>query len=117
MTSKTRAKGNKTVRRTREYLENLGWTTEVVEKTGKFVKEKDLFGIGDVLAIRKGEIIFVQCKTNRPANKKLMQNFCDTHLLNSSCFTWYDRKGFLIQNYLPGKKSPIRTDLRRKKKK
>lgn len=114
MIKSTKAKGYRTVRRTREYLENEGYITDTVEKTGKFVKVKDLFGLFDVLGVHpKYGVVFVQCKTNRPATKKPLQNFCDKYNVDVSCFTWYDRKGFLIQNYMPNEKIN-RIDLRKK---
>ena len=104
MTSKTRTKGNRTVRKTRAYLENEGYITDTVEKTGRFVKVKDLFSLFDIIAIHpKKGILFIQCKTNRPASKKPLQAFSDKYNVKGVCFTWYDRKGFLIQFYLKDK--------------
>ena len=114
VTSKSRRKGNATVRKTRAYLEEQGYDTDTTEKTGRFVKQKDLFGLYDLISVKKGSILFVQCKTNRPATKKPLQEFTNKHNLYGACFTWYDRKGFLIQYYIPGKKQPKRVDLRKK---
>ena len=99
MTSATRAKGLRTVRKTRDYLHEHGFITDTVEKTSKFSKVKDLFGLFDLIAIKMNEILFVQCKTNRPANKKNLQDFTNANNCKCACFTWYDSKGFIIEYY------------------
>ena len=114
MIKSTKAKGYRTVRRTREYLENEGYITDTVEKTGKFVKVKDLFGLWDLCCVHpKKGVLFVQCKTNRPATKKPLQDFSDKYNVCGACFTWYDRKGFVVQMYSPSA-SIERVDLRKK---
>jgi len=47
--------------RSLKYLRDLGYVVAVVEKTipHTFIKQ-DLFSIGDLLAIRKGEVLMVQ---------------------------------------------------------
>ena len=46
--------------------ERLDWLCDTVEKTGKFRKVKDMFGLWDIICIRKHVIKFVQITTNRP---------------------------------------------------
>ena len=62
----TRAKGNKTVRDGIKLLEASGWQCSKVERGGKFVKEKDLWGLWDVGCIKGDHIKFIQFKTNKP---------------------------------------------------
>lgn len=47
------------VSRTLKALRAEGWTAEVVERAGPWGR-KDLFGIGDILAIRPSEVRLVQ---------------------------------------------------------
>ena len=47
------------VPRTLARLRADGWTAEVVERGGRWGR-KDLFGIADVLAVRRGETLAVQ---------------------------------------------------------
>lgn len=99
MTCKTRAKGYRTVVKTREFLANQGFDTDTVEKTSKFSKVKDFMGVIDLIALKSGEILFVQCKTNKPATKKPLQDFVDKYDSKAACFTWYDNQGFIIEYY------------------
>ena len=66
MTSKTRAKGNKTQREGIKLLEKAGWKCSKVEQGGKFAKEKDLWGLWDIACIKGNYIKFIQFKTNKP---------------------------------------------------
>lgn len=51
--------------RSLKYLRSLGYTATVVERWNVFAKiRQDLFGIIDVLAIRRGETLGVQCTSN-----------------------------------------------------
>lgn len=48
--------------RSLKYLRDLGYTAVVTERWNPFAKfRQDLFGIVDVLALRKGETLAVQC--------------------------------------------------------
>jgi len=99
------------IKRAMKYLEKEGYFCDYV---GSLTFDNyNCFGIFDIIAVKKGSILFVQCKTNRPATKKPLQEFTNKHNLYGACFTWYDRKGFLIQYYIPGKKQPKRVDLRK----
>ncbi len=51
--------------RTLKYLRFLGYTATVTERWNSFAKiRQDLFGIVDVLAVRKGETLAVQCTSS-----------------------------------------------------
>lgn len=65
MSSKSKAKGYRTIAKAREYLESKGYISSSLEKTGRFVKEKDLFGLWDFLFIKDTEHLFIQFKTNK----------------------------------------------------
>lgn len=70
MTSKARQKGYRSVATCRKILEKDGFIVANLEKTGKFAKEKDLFGLWDILAIRDKYHLFIQVKTNLSPGKK-----------------------------------------------
>lgn len=91
MSSSARRKGNTTQRKAIAYLEGQGWLVDKVEKTGKFCKEKDLFGLFDLICVMFGMVLFVQVKTNVPAPRKPLSNFCKKYNLCAWCMTWYDR--------------------------
>lgn len=51
--------------RTLKYLRELGYQAAITERWNQFAGvRQDLFGIVDVLAIRKGETLAVQCTSN-----------------------------------------------------
>ena len=46
-----RQKGNRNRNKVIEYFRDRGFLVGIVERTGRFIKEKDLFGFGDIIAI------------------------------------------------------------------
>lgn len=60
----THAKGNRNKNKTKEYLQNQGYIVADVEKSGRFIKEKDAFGFCDLIAICPLDTIFCQVKSN-----------------------------------------------------
>lgn len=63
----TRRKGTAKRTEIKKWLETLGWEVDVVEKTGKFQKIKDLFGLFDLEAIKSpGIITYVQVTCTNP---------------------------------------------------
>jgi len=103
----TRQKGNRNQRKCIEYLENLGWKVSKAEQGGKFNKEKDLFGLFDLVAFRAQQVMFVQVTTNVPHTHKNYKAFADEHGYSNIIFkqfVWYDRQGWKIFTYTPYKK-------------
>lgn len=77
-----------------------------MEKTGKFLENKDLFSEYcdgfDLIGIRKNQIVLIQVKTNRPGKKESYIDFAKKiggpNLLIHMA-TWYDKKDFVIQKF------------------
>jgi len=69
MVSKNRQKGYRTVASGKKILYKKGYIGANLEKTGKFIKEKDLFSLWDYLFIKGKEHIFIQFKTNMKGQK------------------------------------------------
>ena len=93
----TRAKGNRVRRLAITELEALGYLVEVVEKTGRFVKVKDLFGLWDLLAIRKGEFkpLLVQVKCRKPVLLRFTQFAAEYPGFHCAIWIWQGkRKGW-----------------------
>lgn len=121
----TRKKGNRIRRKAKSFYENKGYKVDYVEKTGRFIKYKDLFGKlfddehtdkgFDMMCIKDGEVILCQVKTNKPATqawyKEFAENFASENF-RVICWTWYDRDGPRIQEYLPDR-SIEEVDLRK----
>lgn len=112
MSSPTRIKGNKTQARAIKFLESDGWLVDKVEKTGRFTKQKDLFGLFDLVAVRPDGVLFVQVKTNQPAAQIPIGEFCIFNNQKAVCMTWYDRRGWVFHHYYPDG-SIVREDLRK----
>jgi len=100
----TRAKGRRIVNKCKIELVKMGYLVGEVERTSRFIKVKDLFGLFDLVAIKPGNVVFVQVTTNRPHTHKKYLAF--TKLYGSGeiwveqwCF--YDYKGFKRYKYYP----------------
>ena len=95
----TYQKGMRTVRRGRKKLESEGWITADVESKGKFIKNKDLFGLFDVIAIKPGRTKLIQFKTNRmPVMKEYIEFSKVYKQFEVEVWCWYDRKGWKISS-------------------
>jgi len=116
MSSKTRAKGNRNQRRCIEKLQSEGWLVDKVEKTGKFIKQKDLFGLFDIVALKGKYTTFIQITSNRPHTHKKYLEFGrmygnDQRLIEQ--WVHYDHKGWVVFWYDPDGR--VKIDERRKK--
>lgn len=80
MTSKARAKGYRTVKKGTKIFLNKGYIGANLEKTGRFIKEKDLFGLWDNLFIRDKTHVFVQFKTNKKLGVKRFRKWLGPYL-------------------------------------
>jgi len=106
MTSKSRAKGYRTVAKGRELLLAQGYIGANLEKTGKFVKDKDLFGLWDYLFIKEKEHLFIQFKTNLGVGVKKPQKWLRPYLafgkahgsetVRYEVWIHHDNKGFKV---------------------
>lgn len=104
--NKSKLKGYRTCRAGREMLEQEGWIGRNLEKTGKFAKEKDLFGLWDFIFVRNREILFIQYKTNESFGKKKPRKWLAPYiewgkehaseLVRYEVWNHTDRKGFSV---------------------
>jgi len=134
----SKTKGRRTQNKAIEYLQEQGYLVDTVEKTGRFRKYKDLYSSVcvscflsrgeddccknpdpfegfDIIGIKPDETVYVQIKTNSPATQRTFKKFAKRYAgphLRVFCYTWYDRDGFRIQEYLPTGKIK-ETDLRK----
>lgn len=98
-----RRKGARTKRKCKEFFEDRGWQVGDVEKSSKYAKQRDLFDLFDLVAIKGATVKFIQVKTNRPAKQKPYREWAKEHCCDSiECVvaTWYDYKDWRLQNYL-----------------
>jgi hypothetical protein len=97
----SRAKGNKARRRAIEMLEQDGFQVAIVERTGKFIKDKDMFGLFDLVAIQEYNLpLFIQVTCNKPHTHKKYFEFDKKYgkQVQVLQLVWMDRKGFV--NYI-----------------
>lgn len=102
MVKNKRAKGLRNQKKIIDELENDGWLVAVVERTGRFIKVKDMFGLFDLVAIKKHKVKFIQASTNVPHTHKHLLSFAIQFAhknLEIIQFTWFDRRGFKVFNY------------------
>lgn len=102
----TRAKGNRIQLKIIKQLRSEGWLVAKTERAGKFIKEKDLFGIGDLIAVKKIDnktiIKIIQSTCGRPHTHKKYREFSDsfcTDYFKVEQWVWIDRKGFKKHTY------------------
>ena len=112
-----KVKGRTAVNRyIKDFLEGEHFIHDKVEKTGKFVKQKDLFGLFDLIALHRfGHVYFIQVTCNRPHSHKKFLKFEETYGKKSRIIqaVWYDRKGWKIFEYVYG--DVLIEDMRKKK--
>jgi len=103
----TKAKGWTTMDKCRKQMQLAGYLVDTVEKTGRFIKQKDLFGLFDLFCIKKGTAVLIQITCNRPHSHKPYQQFSKDYHNNGIEFwqwVWYDRKGWRMFQYRMGDK-------------
>jgi len=104
----TRAKGNRNQRNAIKILEDQGWWVAKVEVGGKFVKEKDMYGLFDISAIKETECLWIQITTNTPHTHKNYIEFSKKYKIPGITYkqmVYYDRKGWKIFTYKNGLKT------------
>jgi len=106
----TKSKGRRAVSKLRTLLESKGFITDTVEKTGKFIKIKDLFSLFDLIAV-KGQIhVYIQVTSTRPHVHKNYQKWANLH---ASEYVWIEQwvmiayKGWKRFKYYPSGKKEV----------
>ena len=68
----TYRKGQNSQQKAKRYYESLGYEVEVV-RYNKFSKNKDYFGLWDLICVKRQDMRFVQVKTNASPNKEWVE--------------------------------------------
>lgn len=104
-----RKKGNRIRLKCKKMLEANGYSVEIVEKTSRWVKQKDLWGLFDLIAIRPNVTKLIQCKTNQKPNLQPFNDFKQKYpQFDVEVYIWFDRKGFTVLSCLIDQKPIIR---------
>jgi len=88
-------KGNRNRLKAIKYFESYGYDVAVVERTGRHIKVKDMYGLFDLVAIRKDLCLFIQVASNRPHVHKAFEEYSLRYVFRSIKFiqiVWIDRK-------------------------
>lgn len=118
-------KGTKYRKKAIDYLRNNGYVVDVVERTSRWIKYKDLFsgiclkcwgdqpecceqprklGGFDIVALKEDEIILIQVKTSRKPTLKDYKKFAKKYAsetLKVQAYTWIKYKGFTVTDFKP----------------
>jgi len=101
-----RAKGNRIQLKLIKKLRAEGWLVAKTERVGKFIKEKDLFGIGDLICLKKVNdktvIKIIQSTSSRPHTHKKYKEFVEKfgeEYLKVEQHVWINRKGWKVFSY------------------
>lgn len=86
-------KGYRKEKKVREYLEDLGYKTEI--KNRSMYNANDFWGLFDVLAVGR-DVLLVQVKSNRadmkPSQRMAVQKFRVPENVRKLLFVWKDRE-------------------------
>ena len=80
------AKGRRSMLKVRKFAESKGYQVFQIHHTRW---QKDVFGLWDQIWVKKGEVVWVQVKTNQKPPKKEMEKF-------KSWCKEYQQKGLII---------------------
>jgi len=94
-----KAKGDRRERQCASILFKSGW--EAHKKVNNRYDSGDIFGIFDIIAVKKGEKpLFIQVKSNRTSGalKEInVKNFVDTETMNVQVWVAHDNEGWRIK--------------------
>lgn len=92
-------------------LKEVGYLVDTVEKTSKFAKVKDLFGLFDVISLKFDHMILIQVTTSKPHphNKylKFVKEYGNEYLWIEQ-WVWIKYYGFNIYKYYPSGKKELK---------
>lgn len=99
-----KAKGRRARREVITLLESQGYIVDIVEKTSRFFKQKDCFGLFDLVAIKDNlNAEFIQVTCNKPHTHKAYIDFAQKHQgVTVIQFVKIDRKGMKKYTYNQG---------------
>lgn len=116
----SRAIGNKTQRELIKHLKGQGWRVSKVETGNMYSKERDAFGLFDLICINYDKLMLVQVTTNNPHVHRNFKEFSTEYDIDNVLYeqwVWYSRKGWKRFRYQKGKMRIWDYRKERKKKK
>ena len=98
MVNSARAKGTRNVNKVKDLFTRMGYLIDDCERRGRHLKQKDLYGHFDCVAVHPTEKpCFIQVSSNVPHTHKKYLDFTKTiSEYQIVCqLTWFDRLGFV----------------------
>jgi hypothetical protein len=78
----------------------MGWLVDVIEKTGKWIKIKDCYGLFDLIAINNRAVSLIQVASNSPHPHKYMMAFKAKYpIVHVVQYVKMDRAGIVCYYY------------------
>jgi len=98
----TNSKGWRSRNKCIKWLESIGFSVAIIERTGRFVTPKDAFGLFDILAVYKNHTLLIQVASNKPHTHHKLQEFANK-FGGSNLFivqyVWEDHNGQKVYLY------------------
>lgn len=92
----TKKKGQRTLYKIMKQLRDAGWLVSIVERPTRFNRNKDMFNLFDLVAVKGPYIKFIQAKTNQWGSMKHIKEFTANHgseFLSCEVWQWKDYDG------------------------
>ena len=108
--SNSRAKGTRNQNKVKDLFTRMGYLVDDVERRGRHLKQKDLYGLYDLVAVHPvHKPCLVQVTSNTPHTHKLYLDFAETYSEHQLAVQviWIDRKGFIGYIYHKNNKKTI----------
>lgn len=83
-----RSKMHRTTTKGVKWLKSRGYLVDTIPHLRH---KKDLFGIADAIAIKSGEVHFIQFKSNQAGNKRELSDFAEKNKVNVMLIVFKDR--------------------------
>lgn len=105
----TRRKGRVAELEYCEILKARGYLVELTPPPAKFKKQQDFFGLFDILAFSKNDILFVQVKTNLKIKLENSKNQIILNILKFKNTNQLPNVKYILANRIDGKsnKKPV----------
>jgi len=105
----TRTKGRKNELEYCEILKARGYLVELTPPPAKFKKQQDFFGLFDILAFSKNDILFIQVKTNLKIKLENSKNQVVLDILEFKNTNKIPNVRYILANRIDGKsnKKPV----------
>ena len=95
----TREKGQRIERKAKKSLEKNNYKVHKAYMGGKYRKNRDIFNLFDLIAVREDKIKFIQVKANRASGQGEIKEQSDfiPEWVDIELWVWHDNEGWRIK--------------------